>query len=108
MLPLTRFPPLARLSHVGRSTGRRYHIPVNAFRHEDGFVFALTYGAGTDWVKNVFASGEATIEYRGQTHQLTNPGLIDRRDARPALPLVIRVLLRLIRVNEYLRMRIAE
>jgi hypothetical protein len=46
-----------------------------AFATDDGFVIALPYGPGADWVKNVLASGSATIVNEGDTW------LIDHRSS---------------------------
>ena len=43
------------IRHRGRRTGRTYETPVWAVPTEDGFVIAIVYGAGTDWLKNVLA-----------------------------------------------------
>ena len=34
-----------------------HETPVNVFRRSDGYVVALTYGAGADWVRNVLTAG---------------------------------------------------
>jgi hypothetical protein len=44
-------PGLGVVIHRGRRSGRSYQTPVNVFPARDGFVFALTYGPETDWVK---------------------------------------------------------
>src|SRR5439155_5642221 len=50
-------PGFAVVEHRGRRSGRPYRTPVNAFRRGDGYLFALTYGPGSDWVRKVLASG---------------------------------------------------
>ena len=50
-------PGLGVVVHRGRRSGRVYQTPVNVFATEDGYVFALTYGPDTDWVKNVSGRG---------------------------------------------------
>jgi len=50
-------PGLGVVIHRGRRSGRLYQTPVNVFAAKDGYVFALTYGPDTDWVKNVLAAG---------------------------------------------------
>ena len=62
-----RISPLANLEHRGRTSGTTYRTPVVVFREgEDGFVIALTYGPGADWVRNVLASDGCTIESGGR------------------------------------------
>ena len=59
--------------HVGRTTGRAYETPIGAVPTDDGFVIALPYGSNTDWLKNVLASGQATIVHDGTSHAVTGP-----------------------------------
>ena len=61
--------------HRGRRTGRRYRTPVNVFPAGDGYLIALTYGPGTDWVKNVMAAGGCELQTRGRTVRLVSPRL---------------------------------
>jgi deazaflavin-dependent oxidoreductase (nitroreductase family) len=71
--------------HRGRRSGRRYQTPVNVFPAADGYVFALTYGPDTDWVKNVVAAGGCELRTRGWTVRLVSPHVFydeSRRDAR--------------------------
>jgi deazaflavin-dependent oxidoreductase (nitroreductase family) len=62
--------------HVGRTTGRRYETPVGAVATDDGFVIALPYGPNTDWLKNVLASGSATIVLEGNTFRVDQPQVV--------------------------------
>lgn len=74
------------IRHVGRTTGRSYATPVVPFPTEDGFVIALPYGSGTDWLKNVMASGSATIVYEGNSYPIDRPELVPIAAATPYLP----------------------
>ncbi len=100
-----RLPWFAVVVHAGRRSGRSYRTPVNAFRTPDGFVIALTYGPDTDWVRNVLAFGEATLEHRGRQIRVTNPKLTDADEAREFLPTIVRAALRLLRVDRFLVVR---
>jgi deazaflavin-dependent oxidoreductase (nitroreductase family) len=73
--------PTAVVRHVGRVTGRQHQTPVVAATVDDGFVVALPYGAGTDWLKNVCAAGTATILVNGQAHTVDNPEVISIEEA---------------------------
>jgi hypothetical protein len=44
-----RLPGFAVVTHVGRRSGRTYQTPVNMFRDDERYVFALTYGADSQW-----------------------------------------------------------
>lgn len=98
-----RLPGFAIVEHVGRRSGKTYHTPVNVFRVGDEYVFALTYGAETDWVRNVEAAGGCEIVTRGQRVRLSNPQLVTETAWRWA-PLPVRLFLPLIGVTQCLRM----
>ena len=88
-------PGLGVVVHRGRRSGRMYQTPVNVFARSDGYVFALTYGPDTDWVKNVLAAGGCELRTRGRTVGLTSPRLFHdeaRRDIRPVERQVLRVI----------------
>jgi deazaflavin-dependent oxidoreductase (nitroreductase family) len=88
-------PGLGLVVHRGRRSGRTYQTPVNVFASGDGYVFALTYGPDTDWVKNVLAAGGCELRTRGRTIRLTSPRLFRdeaRRDIRPLERQVLRVI----------------
>jgi deazaflavin-dependent oxidoreductase (nitroreductase family) len=98
-------PGFAVVHHVGRVSGREYRNPVNVFRHDDGYVFVLTYGADVDWVKNVEAATVCEIETRGRTVRLVEP----RRFTDPTrrvVPRVVRAILNVIDVDEFMSMRV--
>jgi deazaflavin-dependent oxidoreductase (nitroreductase family) len=100
--PLARFlPGFALVSHVGRRSGRIYRTPVNLFRRADSYVIALTYGADSQWVRNVLQAGRAEIETRGHRLQLVDPRVV-RDPSRSLVPRQIRVALRLINVDEFM------
>ena len=88
-------PGLGVVVHRGRRSGRMYQTPVNVFATGDGYVFALTYGPNTDWVKNVLAAGGCELRTRGRTVRLASPRLFHdeaRRDIRPLERQVLRVI----------------
>lgn len=51
----------AVLTHVGRSSGKTFQTPLAAYPVDGGYMFAIIYGAESDWVQNVFASGTAQL-----------------------------------------------
>ena len=94
-------PGFAIVSHVGRQSGRLYLTPVNVFRDGDRYVFALTYGADSDWVRNVVAAGGCAIETRRKTVELRDPNRFT--DAtRDLIPIPARWILRLIDVKDFI------
>ena len=103
-----RIPPFATITHRGRKSGTLYHTPIMAFPNDDGFLIALTYGSETDWVRNVIAEGGGTIEYRKRVVSLSEPRLIKSTAAQMPLPALVRTILRLLNVTEFLRVRRGE
>ena len=91
------------LDYPGRKSGKAYRTPLNVFRHGDEWVFALTYGSDVQWVKNVLAAGEATLEKRRRRIRLVDPVLIVDAERR-LMPFPVRQVLGLMRVSEFLRM----
>lgn len=64
------------IRHVGRATGRSYETPVSAEPTGDGFVIALPYGTTSNWVRNVMATGVATIVDEGVTYRADRPQIV--------------------------------
>jgi deazaflavin-dependent oxidoreductase (nitroreductase family) len=94
-------PGFAVVSHVGRRSGTHHRTPVNLFRHGDRYVIALTYGADSQWVRNVMAAGGTEVETRGRTIRLVEPEL--RRDpTRSLVPPPVRMVLRAVDVDEFM------
>ena len=102
-----RAPGFAIVSHVGRRSGRAYRTPVNLFRSGDRYVIALTYGADSQWVRNVLAAGAVDIETRGQRLHLVDPEVV--HDAQRSLvPEPVRHVLRLANVTDFMLVRPAR
>ena len=97
-------PGFAIVSHVGRHSGRLYRTPVNVFRDGDRYVFALTYGADSDWVENVLAAGGCELETRRKTVELRDPKRFTD-PTRHLIPIPARWILRLIDVNDFMTLR---
>lgn len=94
--------------HVGRASGRAYETPVSAVPTEDGFVIALPYGTNTDWLKNVLASGSATIVHEGNTFRVDRPEVVPASVATPLFSSTDQRTHRLFGVDECLLVRRAE
>ena len=94
-----RFTPFVILHHTGRSTARRYSVPLAAFQRGDGIVLTPTYGLEADWVKNVLAAGELDLVHRSLGGHYTGVRVIGRSEAWPHLPALVRVAMRLMRIE---------
>ena len=100
-VPLARRAPgFGVVVHTGRRSGRSYRTPVNAFRTPRGYVIALTYGADSDWPRNVLAAGGCTLLTRGAAVPLTDPRLVHTGRHR-SVPAPVRVALSLLGVRDY-------
>jgi deazaflavin-dependent oxidoreductase (nitroreductase family) len=96
-------PWFAIVRHVGRKSGRVYRTPVNAFRKDDAYIIALTYGPESDWVKNVLAAGSCELLTRGRWMHLSDPR-IETDPSKHWAPLPVRLALGLFRASQYLRL----
>ena len=101
-----RFSNFAVVHHVGRITGSEFTTPVNSFDQQGRLIIALTYGAKADWVRNVL-DGPARVESQGRVTDVTSARLVGRDEAWPAIPRLVRVVLRLVRVHEFLALSLA-
>jgi len=99
-----RVPGFAIVVHQGRTSGRRYRTPVNAFARPDGgYTLALTYGPDTQWVRNVLAQGGCTLETTGRRVRLRNPRVV-HDPSRRLVPAPVREILRLLRVEYFMEL----
>jgi deazaflavin-dependent oxidoreductase (nitroreductase family) len=91
--------------HVGRTTARAYETPVQAVATDDEFVIALPYGPNTDWLKNLLASGSATIGHEGTTYRVDRPEILPMSVAAPRFSPMDQRTHRLFRVDQCLLVR---
>jgi deazaflavin-dependent oxidoreductase (nitroreductase family) len=102
--PLARWlPGFGVVVHRGRRSQREYHAPVNVFVAHGGYVVALTYGADSDWVKNVLAAGGCDLVTRGRTVHLAAPEIF-HDETRRYVPRPVRPILRLMGVADFMRL----
>jgi deazaflavin-dependent oxidoreductase (nitroreductase family) len=94
-------PGFGVVMHRGRRSGREYRTPVNVFRSSGGVRIALTYGADSDWVKNVLAAGGCRLHTQGHYRDLVGPRLV-HDPARNGIRPPERAVLRLLRVSDFL------
>lgn len=99
-----RLPGFAIVMHVGRRSGRVHRSPVNLFRAGDRYVIALTYGADSQWVRNVIAAGRCEVETRGRIVPLRDPEIVNDPQ-RTLVPVPVRWILGRIDVDDFMVLR---
>jgi len=98
-----RLPGFGVVIHAGRKSKQLHQTPVNVFRYNDGYLIALTYGVESDWVKNVLTAGGCELITRGRRRRLISPQILHDEQRGPA-PTVVRPMLRLLRVTDFLHL----
>lgn len=102
-----RLPGFAMIVHTGRKSGKTYRTPVNMFRTEHGYQVALTYGPGSDWVRNVLAAGGCDAVVRGRVLHLTGPAV--RHDPKlTGMPAFTKPVLAVVGVTDLLELASAD
>lgn len=98
------FGPFALIRHVGRKSGKTYEIPIMVWRVPDGFIIVLTYGPEVDWLRNPQAADQGTLRWHKKEYMFQAPVFVDATIARPALPALIKIALRLKGTFEYVKL----
>ncbi|PZS30869.1 MAG: nitroreductase family deazaflavin-dependent oxidoreductase [Pseudonocardiales bacterium] len=62
--------------HIGRSSGRGFHPPIQPVVTAEGFLVALPYGSNSHWVRAVLARGNATIRHDGTAYRVDHPEVV--------------------------------
>ncbi len=97
---LAWLPGFALLSYRGRSSGRRYEIPVKVFRHGRDHVVAQMYGPATQGVKNVKAAGGAELRIRRRRIRVADPYVVED-PGRALLPRYVRPMMAALGVDTF-------
>lgn len=69
------------INHVGRSSGNHYRTPLDGYEVDGTCMFILVYGSRSDWVQNILASGQATLETGDEVLELTSPRILSAETA---------------------------
>ena len=68
-------------------------------------MIAIVCGSGTDWLKNVLASGTAAIVHHGATYPVDQPEIVPMERARAYVPATLQRAHRLVHIEGCLRVR---
>ena len=71
--------------HPQARPAKQYRSPLNVFSTDDGVAVLLTYGPNRDWLKNVVAAGGGRMRRYGKTLELTDPRVMPKAEAAPAV-----------------------
>ncbi|MEA2001863.1 MAG: nitroreductase family deazaflavin-dependent oxidoreductase [Actinomycetota bacterium] len=69
------------VTHVGRTSGRSYQTPLDAYPTRTGYVLVARYGPESDWVRNILAAETATLRIDGEERKLDSPRLVSQEEA---------------------------
>ncbi|MGB7859364.1 MAG: nitroreductase family deazaflavin-dependent oxidoreductase [Acidimicrobiia bacterium] len=90
----------AVIRHQGRRSGQSYATPVNAFRHDDLVVVALTYGSDVDWLKNSKAN-HSILVMGGEEVSVGLPIELSAEEGLALMPGLVRLALKGFGVTEF-------
>jgi deazaflavin-dependent oxidoreductase (nitroreductase family) len=69
------------VTHVGRTSGKSYETPLDAYPTETGYVLVARYGPESDWVRNIMTAKTSTLRINGEEHTLDTPRLVSQEEA---------------------------
>ena len=102
------FPIWGLVRHTGRRSGRTFTTPIAITATAGGFYIPLPWGPGTDWCRNIIAAGGGRVRYRGREHPVGDPKIVSRAEAGPAFPAILRPIIPVVGIREFLWLRRLE
>jgi deazaflavin-dependent oxidoreductase (nitroreductase family) len=96
----------AIVRHVGRRSGKMYATPIVPCPTDNGFLIALPYGPEVDWLRNLQAAGQATIQLGDVTYTVGRPEVLTEERALLLLSEPNARRLRRLHVPRYLQVRV--
>ena len=96
------------IRHHGRRTGNAYETPVGILADGGGFLVALPYGSGTQWLRNVLAAGGAELVTEGRTVSVVRPEIIATSSVADRFSATDRRMFRWFATTDCLRLRRAD
>jgi len=96
------------LTHVGRTSGKAYHTPLDAHPVDSGYIFIVNYGAGSDWVQNILAAATAQLRIGDDIIDLDSPRIVTKDVALPQLAAGTKTPPGWMNVTEFLQMDICR
>ena len=99
--------PFSLVRHVGRKSGTTYETPIMVAAVPEGFVAELTYGEDVNWYRNIGAAGGCELLIRGATHRIVAIEPYPTDAGRDAFGMPARLVLQLLRREEFRLLRTA-
>lgn len=96
------------LTHVGRSSGKVYRTPLDAWEVGDTVIFVLVYGSRSDWVQNILASGTASLQTGAEVAELSAPRIIGEDVARSLITEGPKLPPGFLKIDEFLQMDVVS
>ena len=96
------------ITHVGRSSGKVYRTPLDAWDTGDTMTFVLVYGSGSDWVQNILASGTASLQAGDEVVELDEPRIVGEDVARGQITDGSKLPPGFLRIDEFLLMNVVS
>ena len=93
------------LEHRGRTSGREYRTPVVVQSAGDTFLIPIPFGESTQWVQNVLAAGGASVVWGGRTIDVTDPQVVERREAGVSFNAIERFAMARAGIDRFMRLR---
>lgn len=102
MRPLaSRLGGFAVLRHTGRTSGKVYETPLNAWVRGEEIVVPLTYGPDVDWLKNASAAQESTFVISGEELRVGRPSKLRASEGYERMPRLVRLILAALNVDAF-------
>jgi deazaflavin-dependent oxidoreductase (nitroreductase family) len=98
-------PLYAVLVHRGRKSGTTFRTPVVVHPTGDGFVVPMPFGEHTDWFRNIRASGECVIQWKGREYSMVQPEVIDSATISASFNTFQRAFMRRVGIERCLHVR---
>jgi deazaflavin-dependent oxidoreductase (nitroreductase family) len=103
-------PLVGLVAHRGRRSGRMYSTPVGIGSTGDAFLIPLTFGATSDWCRNVLAAGGCAVTWKGRFYPTHEARVVNdiaaRAELKAAFGPLTRLFLRAQGIREFLRLEI--
>lgn len=97
--------PFSLVRHIGRNSGTVYETPIIVARVPDGFIAELTYGENVNWFRNIVAAGGCDLLVGGATHRVIAIEPYPSDAGRRAFGFPARLVLNLLRRDEFRLLR---